>query len=148
MRPFAGPPIQQSQEPVMRVEQLLAMAIAICSGAGLFFPSNGTILAQPAKTANGQAREWGAAEGGLRTRIVAVTAETDEQKPDISKAQPTSKYTTPEKVTLLVELQNVGEKPIAVQGTRYGDSITPPWPGKSVSDEFAPLLFSVEFFDR
>ena len=92
----------------MRVEQILAVAIAICSGAGLFFPSNGTILAQPAKTANGQTREWGAAEGGLRTRIVAVAAETDEQKPDISKAQPTSKYATPEKVTLLVELQNVG----------------------------------------
>ena len=52
-----------------------------------------------------------------------------------------------EDLTLLVELQNAGDKPLSLQGTRYGDSVTPPWPGKSASDQFAPLLFDCEFFD-
>jgi hypothetical protein len=133
----------------MRIEERFSIGtIAVCVGAGLLFGASWTVLAQAAKTAKRQAIEWGAATGGLRARILAVVPETDEQKPDISKAQLTSKYATPEKVTLLVELQNVGQMPIAVQGTRYGDSVTPPWPGKSVSDEFAPLLFSCDFFDK
>ena len=51
-------------------------------------------------------------------------------------------------MTFVVELQNVSDKPVIVQGTRYGDSVSPPWPGKSASDEFAPHLCDCEFLDR
>ena len=50
-------------------------------------------------------------------------------------------------LTLLVELQNVSDKPLSLQGTRYGDEFAPPTSGKSASDHFAPLLFDCEFSD-
>src|SRR5438128_642391 len=114
----------------MRIERFLIGAVAVCLGAGLLFGASCIVLAQAAKSAKGEAGEWGAVADGLRARIFAVAPKTDEQKPDISKAQRTSNYGSADKVTLLVELQNVGDKPIAVQGTRFGDSVTPPWPGK------------------
>jgi beta-lactamase regulating signal transducer with metallopeptidase domain len=91
---------------------------------------------------------WGEASGGLQARIVAVTADTDEQKPDLATAKAMRKLTRPEDLTLLVELKNVSGKPLALQGTRYGDTVAQPWPGKSVSDTFAPHLFRCEFFDK
>jgi len=91
---------------------------------------------------------WGEAAAGLRARIVAVAPDTDEQKPDVATAKRVTKFAHCDDVTLLVELQNVSDQPISLQGTRYGDSISPPWPGKSVSDTFAPHLFDCEFFDK
>ena len=91
--------------------------------------------------------EWGELAGGLRMRVIAVAPDADEQKPD-PKASPAEKYTNVEDVTILVELKNVGEKPVSLQGTRYGDSVSPPYPGKSASEHFAPYLFGCDFLDN
>jgi RNA polymerase sigma factor (sigma-70 family) len=91
---------------------------------------------------------WGNASGGLRARLIAVAPKTDEQKPDPATAGAVKQFAHAEDLTFLVELQNVGAKPISVQGMRYGDTVAAPWPGKSASDIFAPLLFDCEFFDK
>jgi hypothetical protein len=90
--------------------------------------------------------EWGETAGGLQMRVIAVAPDADEQKPDI-KAPPADKYSRVDDVTLIVELNNVGNKPVSLQGTRYGDSVGPPYPGKSESDNFAPYLFECDLFD-
>jgi hypothetical protein len=101
------------------------------------------VVARPAKSD----AEWGEAVGGLRARVIAVAPETDEQKPDFATAKRAAQYDHPDDVTLLVELKNIGQEPISVQGTRYGDNVTPPWPGKSASETFAPYLFDCEYLD-
>jgi beta-lactamase regulating signal transducer with metallopeptidase domain len=90
---------------------------------------------------------WGQVSNGLRARILAVAPDTDEQKPDWAAAKRQSTLLRAEDLTLLVELQNASDKPLWLQGTRYGDSYAPPTRGKSASDHFAPLLFDCEFFD-
>jgi hypothetical protein len=121
---------------------------------GLISPGLETVEAQAPKRASGVAQKekadagWGEAGGGLRARIVAVAPDTDEQQPDIAAAKRVSQYADSEDVTLLVELKNVSDQPIALQGTRYGNTVSQPWPGKSASDAFAPHLFDCEFFDR
>ena len=90
---------------------------------------------------------WGQVSNGLRTRVVAVAPETDEQKPDWAAATRQATVTRAEDLTLLVELQNASDEPLSLQGTRYGDEFAPPTPGKSASDHFAPLLFECEFSD-
>src|SRR5262249_7421785 len=101
------------------------------------------VVARPAKSD----AEWGEAVGGLRARVVAVALDTDEQKPNLATAKRAAQYDHPDDVTLLVELQNGSDEPILVQGTRYGDNVTPPWPGKSASETFAPYLFDCEYLD-
>ncbi len=91
---------------------------------------------------------WGDAVAGLRARVVAVSPDTDEQKPDVGTAKRIAAYAHSNDVTLLVELKNVSDQPISVQGTRYGDNVSPPSSGKSVSDSFAPYLFDCEYFDK
>ena len=89
----------------------------------------------------------GAKHPTVCARIVAVAPTTDEQKPDWATAKRQATLSRAEDLTLLFELQNAGDKPLSLLGTRYGDSVTPPWPGKSASDYFAPLLFDCEFYD-
>jgi hypothetical protein len=84
---------------------------------------------------------------GLRARVLAVAPETDEQKPNWAAAKRQATVTRAEDLTLLVELQNASDQPLSLQGTRYGDNVTPPWPGRSASGHFAPLLFDCDFFD-
>ncbi|MBI3861904.1 MAG: hypothetical protein HY290_08400, partial [Planctomycetia bacterium] len=100
--------------------------------------------ATPGKSRTEDRGQWGEPADGVRLRTIAVAAETDEQKPDFHKAKLATEYPTAKDVTLLVELQNVSNKPLSLQGTRYGDAVTPPWPGKSVSDSFAPYLFECD----
>ncbi len=99
-----------------------------------------------ANQVNSQAIDaWGEAVDGLRMRVVPIAANSDEEK--VSLDQPVEQYATDDALTLGAEIQNVSDRPVALQGTRYGDSVTPPWPGKSVSNQFAPLLFTCEFTD-
>src|SRR6266478_515616 len=134
-------------------------APALCLGLALVLPgfvavASETAKAQVPKRAGAVARvaksdaEWGEAVGGLRARVVAVAPDTDEQKPDFTAAKRVAEYDHPDDVTLLVELKNVSQQPIAIQGTRYGDNVTPPWPGKSASETFAPYLFDCEYLDN
>jgi hypothetical protein len=104
-----------------------------------------TTQAAPAEPAGTPA--WGEASGGLRARLVAVAPNTDEQKPTLA-AGVVTRFARAEDVTFLVELKNVGDKALSLQGTRYGDAVTQPWPGKSASDQFAPVIFDCEFFDK
>ncbi|MBS0262229.1 MAG: hypothetical protein JSS02_09790 [Planctomycetes bacterium] len=151
------------------ITAFLVLTVALLEGG---FPSSRLVLAQPSsvpsrKPAGAQARPkgkvasselaaavpWGEAASGLRMRAVAVAAETDEQQPDFQKALSArrsgdSEYATPDKVTLLVEIQNVSDRPMALQGTRYGDAVSPPSEGKSFSDVFAPTLFRAEVRDQ
>jgi hypothetical protein len=57
--------------------------------------------------------QWGEAAGGLRLRAVAVAPETDEQKLDIAGSSLAAEYASAKEVTLLVEMQNVSDKPIS-----------------------------------
>src|SRR5262245_45728594 len=102
--------------------------------------------AQAETQASGAAESWGAPGEGLQARIIAVQRSADEQKPVIPTALEKPKFFRAEDATFLVEVKNVGDKPISLQGTRYGKNISPPWPGKSASSEFAPHLFTCEFF--
>ena len=90
---------------------------------------------------------WGEPAGGLRIRVIAVAPDTDEQKPK-APASPPENFANVEDVTFLVELQNVGDKPVVLQGTRCGDSFGPSKQGTSASEDFAPYLFHCEFFDN
>jgi hypothetical protein len=90
---------------------------------------------------------WGPVTSGLRARVLAVSPETDEQRPDWTTAKRQATFARPEEPTLLVELQNAGDRPLSLLGTRYGDEVAPPSPGKSASDRFAPRLFDCEFVD-
>src|SRR5262245_11908131 len=102
--------------------------------------------AQVETEASGAQETWGALAEGLQARIIAVPRSADEQKPVIPTALEKPKFFRAEEATFLVEVKNVGDKPIALQGTRYGKNISPPWPGKSASNEFAPYLFTCQFF--
>src|SRR5262245_1644518 len=136
----------------------LRKAGALCFGLSLLLPAclaavPNAAQAQVKRAAEATPRaksgtEWGETVGGLCARVIAVAPDTDEQKPDFAAAKRASKYDHTDDVTLLVELKNVSDQPISLQGTRYGDTVTPPWPGKSVSETFAPYLFDCEYFDR
>src|SRR5436305_3924085 len=107
----------------------------------LLVPGNRQMTIQAENEQPAGTPAWGEASGGLRAALVAVAPNTDEQKPDLAKATAVTQFPHADEVTFLVELKNVSDKPILLQGTRYGDAVSPPWPGKSVSDNFAPLLF-------
>jgi beta-lactamase regulating signal transducer with metallopeptidase domain len=94
------------------------------------------------------ASSWGDPSGGLQARVLAVAPETDEQKPEMDAAKRQAAFAAPESVTLLVELKNVSDQPLLIQGTRYGDAYAPPTAGKSASSRFAPFLFDCEFLDK
>src|SRR5262245_52106620 len=102
--------------------------------------------AQAETEASGAAETRGAPAAALQARVMAVPRSADEQKPVIPTAQEKPKVFRAEEAAFLVELKNVGDKPISLQGTRYGKNVSPPWPGKSASGEFAPHLFTCEFF--
>jgi beta-lactamase regulating signal transducer with metallopeptidase domain len=101
----------------------------------------------PAESPEPGEASWGQVSNGLRARVLAVAPETDEQKPNWAAAKRQATVTRAEDLTLLVELQNASDQPLSLQGTRYGDNVTPPWPGRSASGHFAPLLFDCDFFD-
>ena len=86
---------------------------------------------------------WGQVSNGLRARVVAVAPETDEQKPDWAAAKRQATVTRAEDLTLLVELQNASEKPLSLQGTRYGDASAPPTTGQECIRPFCAPLFHV-----
>lgn len=122
-----------------------------CVGLALFvasflFPLPKVTLGQ-GRAKNDAQDGWGEQSAGLRIRVTPVAPDMDEQKPNAQAASP-EKFASFGDVTFLVELKNVGEKPVSLQGTRYGDSASPPYPGKSASESFAPYLFDCEFFDN
>src|SRR6478736_6072784 len=101
---------------------------------------------QAENEASGAAETWGTPAEGLQARAIAVQRSADEQKPIIPTTLEKPKFFRAEEATFVVEVKNVGDKPISLQGTRYGKNVSPPWPGKSASNEFAPHLFTCEFF--
>src|SRR5256885_6102758 len=117
-------------------------ALFACIIGGL--PSE--IQAQSRADDNAAADTWGGAVDGLQARVVAIARSTDEDKPALPSAVESPKFFRAQDATFLVELKNVSDKPISLQGTRYGKNVSPPWPGKSASNEFAPHLFTCEFF--
>lgn len=86
----------------------------------------------------------GEPSSGLQLRVIPVAPGSDEQQPDTS-ATPVADYATPQDLTLVAELKNVSDRPIRLVGVRYGTGVTPPWPGKSNTSTFGPLLFRYRF---
>ena len=86
--------------------------------------------------------QWGETHKGLQVRILSVSKDTDERSPDISKATRTTEFKIADDVTLLVQVKNVSDKKISLQGVRYGKSVSDPWPGKSAQSKFGPFVFS------
>jgi hypothetical protein len=140
-----------ANEPQVRLVRVWPLALVPLLGAALALSAlahpSATNAAPPADPP-AAASEWGLPDNGLVCRIVCVDPQTDEQHPDMAKAARTNRFARVEDITLLAELKNVGDKRQSVQGVRYGDTVTLPWPGKSSSAEFAPSLFTYEFFDR
>jgi hypothetical protein len=91
---------------------------------------------------------WGEPSGGLRMRIMPVPHKTTEQRPDLATVPTSARFASAHEVTFVVELQNVSDKPISLQGTRFGDSTAPPRWGRSCSDFFGPRLFTYELVDK
>jgi hypothetical protein len=140
-------------EPAVRLIRAWPLAAAMALAAvlvvpALLFPGSSPMTIQAAQDDSAGGSDWGKASGGLQARIMPVAPNADEQKPDAARAKRVKEFAQAEDVTFLVELKNVSDKAISLQGTRYGDSVSRPWPGKSASDHFAPLLFDCEFFDK
>jgi hypothetical protein len=89
--------------------------------------------------------EWGPIADGLQARVVVVAPEPDEQAPDFDAAERVNTFARPEQLTLLIEVKNVGDEPMVVQGVRNDDRMS--HAGQSNSDHFGPLIFRCEFFD-
>lgn len=81
---------------------------------------------------------------GLQLRVLPVAPDSDEQQPDATAPQ-VVEFATPRDLTLVAELKNLSDRPIRLVGVRYGTSVTPPWPGKSNTGTFGPLLFGYRF---
>ena len=94
--------------------------------------------------AGAQDNGWGPESRGLRCRLVAVSASTDPELPDVTKT--TGTFAHGNDVTFAVELKNVGEKPVTLLGVRYGESLGKA-AGKLATETFAPHLFEFEFND-
>jgi beta-lactamase regulating signal transducer with metallopeptidase domain len=88
--------------------------------------------------------DGGPPSDGLRFRLIAVPAATDDESPDIR--QTTESFARADDVTFAVELKNVGDKPVVLLGVRYGDSY-PTAEGQLNTGFFAPHLFEIEFTD-
>jgi hypothetical protein len=116
-------------------QKLIAASLAMmCIGLAL-----ATVTRARAQAgASGAAETWGASADGLQARLIAVPRSSDEQQPEFPASAEAPSFMRAEDATFLVELKNVSDKPVLVQGTRYGNTVSPPWPGKSVSDHFAP----------
>ena len=93
-------------------------------------------------------QSWGKPSGGLQMRIVAVAADADEQHPELAEAHAAKEFSFAKDVTLLVELKNTSDKPIQMQGVRYGETVSDPWVGRSNSKRFAPELFTLKVFNQ
>jgi hypothetical protein len=91
--------------------------------------------------------QWGPAVNGLQCRIAAVDPKTDEQTATSDTVDGVEQFKNASDLTLLVELKNVSAEPLRLYGTRYNDNVSPPWPGKSVSNNFAPLVMDCLFTD-
>ncbi len=89
--------------------------------------------------------EFGPEAHGLRCRLVAVSAATDDEEPDASRA--VREFANTNEATFLVELKNVSDKPVTLLGVRYGDSY-PTAAGKLNTEFFAPHFFEFEFTDK
>ena len=92
--------------------------------------------------------EWGQPDKGIQLRILPVRQETDEQSPDFQNARQTSEFRIADDVTLLAQLKNVSRNSISLQGVRFGDSVSKPWPGKSQQAKFGPLVFQTRLYDK
>lgn len=91
---------------------------------------------------------WGESQNGLQARVVTVAPDTRENgELDFEAVKHASSFDRPEDITLLVELKNVGERPVELLGVRYGDRIQQSHRGRSNSAHFAPHLFQCEFID-
>lgn len=136
-------------EPAMRLRHSWPLVTALAAAALpmilILWSSSMTSRASIEATADAPA--FGESTGSLKIGILPVAANTDEQKPSVAGTASGRNFAHSLDLALLVELKNVGDKPVSVQGTRYGD-VGPPWQGKSDSDRFAPLLFDCEFQDK
>ena len=139
------PPVRLVRAWPLAATLLLAVAFTI---SAFVSPGTGQVTEPSAIPTEPSSAPRGRAVDGLQARILTVAPDTDEQAPSLATAKPQTQYAQPRDLTLLVELKNVGDHPIVLQGTRYGDSVGPPWPGKSVSDHFAPGLFHCDFLDK
>jgi hypothetical protein len=145
--------VGSNDEPAVRLLRAwpLVAVCALCSLllAPVVLPRETTPASNECAAAEqGEEPGWGDAVGGLRARLLAVAPNTDEQKPNVATAKADKRFAHAGDITFLIELKNVSDKAIPLQGTRYGDTVAPPWPGKSVSDQFAPYLFACVFFDK
>ena len=94
----------------------------------------------PAKPAD----SFGPVSNGIRSRLVAVPASTDNESPDVTKTAAT--FARNDDLTFAVELKNVSEQPITLLGMRYGESYAGA-AGKLNTEFFAPHLFEFDFTD-
>ena len=89
------------------------------------------------------AKDFGPAVHNIQCRLTTVHPDTDDEKP--SRDNPANAFTTGDDLTFLVELKNVGDKPITLKGIRYGNS----WgksSGRLNTNFFAPHFFQFQFF--
>ncbi|MCA9063086.1 MAG: M48 family metalloprotease [Planctomycetaceae bacterium] len=82
---------------------------------------------------------------GLRCRIVALSSDTNDDRPDLTIAS--DSYQTSDDVTLGIELKNVSDKPISLAGIRYGKGFVKDVVGTPRTELLAPNLFEFEFTD-
>ncbi len=87
---------------------------------------------------------FGPESHGLRCRIVTVSPESDDESPDVGK--PMTEFDRPADLTIVVELKNVGDRPIMLLGVRYGENF-PTAKGKLNTRYLGPHLFDLEFTD-
>ncbi|MFT5300514.1 MAG: hypothetical protein ACI814_001291, partial [Mariniblastus sp.] len=69
------------------------------------------------------------------------------QQPSIANAKPCGEFQLANDVTFLVEIKNDSAQEIKLQGVRFGEGVSKPWPGKSKQATFGPLLFEIRVFD-
>lgn len=92
--------------------------------------------------------EWGRGEAtanGLRARVIPVLSSMNEDA--IDPTQRVTHFAKSDDVAFVVELENVGDKPIKLLDTRYGDGYGEA-KGKASSDWFGQFLFSFDLFDQ
>lgn len=93
-------------------------------------------------------QDWGEPNNGIQIRALAVASGTDEQAPEFDVAKQVRDFDDPANVSFVVQFKNVSDKPIRLQGLRYGSSVSKSSQGKSVQSHFGPHLFSIRLQDE
>lgn len=89
---------------------------------------------------------FGKESHGLQLRIIALSPDIDDEKPDLQNKS--SAFKTSKKMTFAVELKNVSREPIRLAGIRYGDGYAAETKGKLNTAMLGPFWFDFEFMDR